>query len=335
MNSKTFTLLPEHLDGSSRLDQIVTTALAATYQGEEGWKNISRSRVQTAIKQGFVLVNDIVCLEPRKTPLVGDSITVQMSPPRPSTLTPEDITLDIVYEDADLAVINKPVGLTVHPGAGQSDGTLVNGLLYHMDSLSEGSGDERPGIVHRLDKDTGGLMVIAKNPAAHTSLASQIQDHTAGRTYQALVWGLPMPPKGTIETMMGRHPKLRQKMAVLNFGGKTAITHYNMRRRVGNYAALMECRLETGRTHQIRVHMQHLGHPIVADTVYRGDRSLAGKAYTKKIEDSGIDFPTGHLSQALQAVALEFEHPTTGELMSFKVPLSKYMLDLIAFLESL
>ena len=266
---------------------------------------LSRSAAQRLIEEGQVLR----CGKPGKkndklNP--GDPISYEIPEPKAVDIQPKDIPLDIVYEDEDLLVINKPKGLVVHPAAGHQDDTLVNGLLYALgDDLSGINGEIRPGIVHRIDKDTSGLLVVAKNDRAHQSLAEQIQVHSAGRRYFAVVYGCPREETGTIQAPIARHPVDRKKMAVLA-GGREAITHYQVLEHYQGYT-LMKFRLETGRTHQIRVHMAHIGHPIIGDPLY-------GPAKDKwKLQ-----------GQCLHAGELELTHPVTGERMLFEAPLPEY-----------
>lgn len=248
---------------------------------------------------------------------------------------PEDIKLNIVYEDDDLLVINKQVGLVVHPGAGNHDGTLVNALLFHCgDTLSGIGGVRRPGIVHRLDKDTSGLMVVAKNDAAHQKLSSQLADRTLGRIYKALAWGVPNLRKGMIETSIGRHPVQRQKMAANVKGGKAAKTYYKVTETYSTSLCLVECKLDSGRTHQIRVHMTHKGHPLVGDTVYNFEETkkqalLKRGGYEGDVATAVLSFPR----QALHACRIRFVHPSKDEEMSFEAPLPDDFLSLISLLE--
>lgn len=236
----------------------------------------------------------------------GEVLTVIMPELREVDLAAEDIPLDIVYEDEDIVVVNKPRGMVVHPAVGNWSGTLVNALMFHCgESLSGINGEHRPGIVHRIDKDTSGLLVVAKNDRAHQSLAEQIQVHSAGRRYFAVVYGCPREETGTIQAPIARHPVDRKKMAVLA-GAREAITHYQVLEHYQGYT-LMKFRLETGRTHQIRVHMAHIGHPIIGDPLY-------GPAKDKwKLQ-----------GQCLHAGELELTHPVTGERMLFEAPLPEY-----------
>ncbi|MBQ3496834.1 MAG: RluA family pseudouridine synthase, partial [Oscillospiraceae bacterium] len=233
----------------------------------------------------------------------GDSISVTQSAPMETELAAQDIPLSIVYEDADVIVVDKPVGLVVHPAPGHADGTLVNALLHHCgDSLSGVGGEKRPGIVHRIDRDTSGLIIAAKNDAAHNHLAAQLADHTLARTYECIAVGNIRDDSGTINAPIGRHKTDRKRMAVTP-EGRAAVTHYEVIARYAGFTHL-RCRLETGRTHQIRVHLAHIGHPIWGDTVYGAKKAVAGL--------------TG---QCLHAVGLRFIHPRTGELVECSSPL--------------
>ena len=248
----------------------------------------------------------------------GEVLTVSLPEPEPAEALPQDIPLDVVYEDADLIVINKPVGLVVHPAPGHPDGTLVNALLFHCaGSLSGVGGALRPGIVHRIDRDTSGLMVAAKNDFAHLSLSAQLQDHSLRRTYEAVVVGNVREDQGTVDAPIGRHPTDRKKMAVTDKNSRPAVTHYEVLRRYPGYTYL-RCQLETGRTHQIRVHMAYIGHPLYGDTVYGAKKGAADM--------------TG---QCLHAVALDLTHPRTGERMHFTCPLPEEFTRLLQKLERL
>ena len=270
-----------------RLDAFLSRALP----------EISRSAAQKLIAEGNVLLDGKPAkkndrLEP------GQTVSVTIPEPRPVDVTPTEMQLDIVYEDEDVAVINKPKGLVVHPAAGHQDDTLVNGLLYAMgDSLSGINGELRPGIVHRIDKDTSGLLAIAKNDLAHAVLASQLKDHTMARTYEAIVCGNLKEDSGTVDAPIGRHPTDRKKMCVTQRNSKPAVTHWEVVKRYRGYTHI-RCRLETGRTHQIRVHMAYIGHPILGDTVYGNKKPVPGLQ-----------------GQCLHAVGLKFIHPRTGELV--------------------
>jgi len=265
----------------------------------------SRSQVQKWIKDGLVEVNgEVVKGNYRLTS--DDEVSLKIPPPKELNIAPEPMDLDIAYEDGDVIVINKPRGLVVHPGAGHYSGTLVNGLLYHCkDSLSGINGIMRPGIVHRIDKDTSGLIMVAKNDKAHLSLAEQLKEHSVTRKYIALVHGIIPHQSGTIDAAIGRDPKNRQQMAVVPETGKHAVTHFVVVERFADYS-LVELKLETGRTHQIRVHMKYIGYPLVGDPKY-GLAKAKGAAH--------LD------GQALHAAMLGFVHPRTGEYLEFSAPL--------------
>lgn len=279
----------------------------------------SRNRVQQAAEAGCILVNGKpVKSNYRVKPL--DVVQVVMDRPRYELeIIPENIPLDIVYEDADLLVVNKPAGLVVHPGHGNYTGTLVNALAYHFkDNPDYDVNDPRMGLVHRIDKDTSGLLVVAKTPDAKTHLGKQFFDKTTRREYVAVVWGVPEPEKGTVVGHVGRNPKDRLQMTVFPDGsqGKHAVTHYEVLENLG-YVAVVRCRLETGRTHQIRVHMLHIGHPLLADARYGGDKILRGERtanYKRFVENTFQVCPR----QALHARTLGFIHPRTGEEMFFE-----------------
>lgn len=290
---------PAHESSGVRLDVFLSRKV----------KELSRSRIQKLIEDEDILVND----QPTKASLKlhgGERITIELQEPVELDLQPEDIPLDIVYQDEHLAVINKPAGMVTHPGAGIDSGTLVNALLFHMrDSLSGISGTVRPGIVHRLDKDTSGLLVIAKNDLAHHSLAEQIKAKTARRNYIALVDGVMKPDVGTIDKPIGRHPTKRKQMAVVPEGRK-AISRFKVMERFSKFT-LVKVMLETGRTHQIRVHMSSLGYPVVGDLLYN-PKSSGNEAARQKLALKG---------HALHAAQLSFTHPTTGMLLEFEAPL--------------
>ena len=282
-------------------------------------EDTSRSRIQAAANAGNILANDIP-VKPNYRVKPGDVVSIVLPhPPRKIELIPENIPLDVVFEDEDLLVVNKPPGLVVHPGYGNYTGTLVNALMYHLkDNPLFLSGDERPGLVHRIDKNTSGLLVVAKNELALNKLASQFFHKTSKRTYHALVWGDMKEEEGTVEGHIGRNPKNRKQMHVFPDGdqGKEAVTHYRVLERLG-YVNLVECRLETGRTHQIRVHFQYLGHPLFHDPEYGGDLILRGTTFTKykQFVQNCFDLLPG---QALHAKTLGFVHPKSGEEMLFE-----------------
>ncbi|NEN96977.1 MAG: RluA family pseudouridine synthase [Moorea sp. SIO3I7] len=267
--------------------------------------DLSRSRIQKLIEQGNVQVNDHVCISKKAKVQLGDRISLTIPDAKPLELQPEVIPLDILYEDEVLIIINKPAGLVVHPAPGHESGTLVNALLAHCPKLTGIGGVQRPGIVHRLDKDTTGAIAIAKTDQAHGHLQAQLQAKTAQRQYLGVVYGAPSAESGTINQPIGRHPVDRKKMAVVPVekGGRPAITHWQVRERLGNYT-LIHFQLETGRTHQIRVHSSYIGHPIVGDPVYSSGRSV------------GVNLP----GQALHAWRLQLKHPVSEEWIEFVAP---------------
>lgn len=290
--------------------------------------NATRNKIQNAATAGDIYVNDLPVKSNYKVkPL--DVVRIMLShPPFENRVDPENIPLDIVYEDDALLLINKPPGLVVHPGHGNYTGTLVNALAFHFENLPKNSSD-RPGLVHRIDKDTSGLLVIAKTEAAMTHLAKQFENKTSEREYIAMVWGTVKEDEGTIEGNIARHVKDRMQMAVFADPeiGKPAVTHYKVLERFG-YVTLVSCILETGRTHQIRVHMKHLGHPLFNDARYGGDLILKGTTFTKYkqfIDNCFKILPR----QALHAKTLGFVHPTTGEMMRFNTELPQDMQDCI------
>ena len=294
-----------------RIDKFVTDKIA----------NATRNKVQGAIDDGFIKVNDAKVKSNYKIK-PGDVITVLLEhPPRESEVVPEDIPLEIIFEDDYLLVVNKPPGMVVHPAHGNWTGTLVNALAYHFSKLPELPGNSgRPGLVHRIDKDTSGLLVIAKAETAMTGLAKQFFDHTIKRTYEALVWGEPVEDKGTVDAHVGRSAKNRKVMDTFPEGdqGKNAITHWEVIKRM-RYVSLIQCRLETGRTHQIRAHMKYLNHPLFNDAMYGGDKVRRGTQFAKYksfIKNCFEIIPR----QALHAKSLGFIHPVTGKEMYFEAP---------------
>ncbi len=287
-------------DAGQRIDRFLA--------GED--TGLSRSALQNLIAEGHVLANGRPAAKNRKLK-AGDTILVEIPDAAPIAAVPQDIPLDIVYEDEHLLVVNKPKGMVVHPAPGNPDGTLVNALLWHCrGSLSGIGGEIRPGIVHRIDRDTSGLIIAAKNDFAHQALAAQLQDHTLARTYEAVAVGNFREDRGTVDAPIGRCPSDRKKMAVVDRGGRSAVTHWEVVERFPGYTHI-RCRLETGRTHQIRVHMASIGHPILGDAVY-----------------GPMKCPFKLEGQTLHAKILGFEHPVTGEYMEFDAPLPEYFVSL-------
>ncbi len=276
----------------------------------------SRSFFQKLIKDDGVLVND----KPEKASYrmsFEDVVTIHFPDAVETTIEPEDIPLDILYEDDDLLIVNKPKGMVVHPSAGHYSGTLVNAIMFHCkDSLSGINGEIRPGIVHRIDMDTTGSLIVCKNDNAHVNIAEQIKVHSVNRIYEGIVYGNVKEDEGTIEGSIGRHPIERKKMAINEKNGKTAITHYKVLERFGNYT-YMQFKLETGRTHQIRVHMSSIGHPLLGDTLYSN-----GKSPFKNLN-----------GQTLHAKTIGFIHPSTQEYMEFSAPLPEYFEKLLSQLK--
>ena len=276
---------------------------------------MTRSAAQRLIEDGQVKRNGRAAKKNDRL-LPGDEISYQVPEAKAVDIAPTEMRLDIVYEDEDLLVINKPKGLVVHPAAGHSDDTLVNGLLYALgDSLSGINGELRPGIVHRIDKDTSGLLAVAKNDFAHTMLASQLKDHTMARTYEAIVCGTLKEDSGTVDAPIGRHPSDRKKMCVTQRNSKNAVTHWEVVRRYRGYTHI-RCKLETGRTHQIRVHMAYIGHPILGDRVYGHKKPELGQD-----------------SQCLHAGALCFQHPRDGHPVMVFAELPPYFKEVLEKLE--
>ena len=267
-------------------------------------EDLSRSAAQKLLEKGAVTIAGRPAKKNEKT-AEGMTVEVELPDPEPIDVIPQDIPLDVVYEDADVIVINKPVGLVVHPAPGHPDGTLVNALLYHCgDSLSGINGQLRPGIVHRIDRDTSGLIIAAKNDKAHVALADQLQDHSLARVYEAVVHGNIREDEGTVDAPIGRHPIDRKKMAIDRKDGRRAVTHWTVLGRYNGFTHI-QCRLETGRTHQIRVHMASIGHPLVGDPVYGGARKSL----------------PGLVGQALHARKLKFVHPASQEPVEVECPL--------------
>jgi 23S rRNA pseudouridine1911/1915/1917 synthase len=294
-------------EAGTRLDSYLAARLSA----------ISRSRIKTLILDGHVTRNGEVTRDASES--VQPGAVYSLTPPAPEPATPQgqDIGLNILYEDAYLLVLDKPAGMVVHPAPGNPDGTLVNALIAHCgDSLTGIGGEKRPGIVHRLDKDTSGVMVVAKTELAHTRLSAAFATRELERAYKALCWGVPSPTEGEIEGDIGRDPRERKRMAVVTRNGKHARTKYRVIENFGLGAALVTCHLATGRTHQIRVHMAHIGHPLIGDPVYLKRRPAAAKYLAEPARSLALDFPR----QALHAEILGFSHPITGISLRFTSP---------------
>lgn len=302
-----------------RLDRFMAEALP----------ELTRSRVKTLIEAGFLTRDGVKVTQPAESVRPGGTYTLRRPAPVAAEPAAQDIPLTILHEDGDLLVIDKPAGLVVHPAPGNEDGTLVNALLAHCGAALPGIGGERrPGIVHRLDKDTSGIMVVAKTEAALAALSAMFAARDLDRAYQALVWGLPNPSQGEIEAAIGRDPRDRKRMAVVPHGGKYALTRYRVLDHHDAAVALLECRLATGRTHQIRVHLSHRGNPLVGDGTYLRRIPAAAQALPDAERRRLLDFPR----QALHAARLGFKHPRTGEHLTFTTPPPP---DMLALLECL
>jgi len=291
----------EKKNDNTRIDKFISDRM----------EDISRSYIQKLIKDDLVTV-DLKPVKANYKVKEGERVKVALPEPVSLDIEPQNIPLDIVYEDEDVLLVNKPKNMVVHPSAGHLDGTLVNALLYHCrDSLSSINGVMRPGIVHRIDKDTTGLLIVCKNDKAHNCIAEQLKVHSITRRYQAIVWNNLTEDEGKVDAPIGRHPVDRKKMAINYKNGKPAVTHYKVLERFGKYTYI-ECELETGRTHQIRVHMTSIGHPLIGDPVYGPDRQ-----------------PFKTQGQVLHAKVFGFIHPTTGKYMEFEVPLPEYFQDIL------
>ena len=300
-------LFPEIADSGLRIDKYLSTVN----------EQLSRSYIQKLLKSGLVLVDG----KPVKASYQveeGEVISLDIPEAVEPEIEPEDMDLDILYEDMDVILINKPKGMVVHPAAGHYSHTLVNGLMYHCkDQLSGINGVMRPGIVHRIDMDTTGVLIVCKNDFAHNSIAAQLKEHSITRKYRAIVYGVIKEDEGTVDAPIGRHPVDRKKMSINEKNGRRAVTHYRVLKRFSKYTYI-ECQLETGRTHQIRVHMASIHHPLVGDTVYGPEKS-----------------PFHLQGQTLHAGVLGFIHPRTGEYMEFTAPLPQYFTELLQKLENM
>jgi 23S rRNA pseudouridine1911/1915/1917 synthase len=294
-------------ENSDRLDRYLSQELS----------DLSRSRIQQLIEQGHVQINDKICTSKKINLKTGDRIILEIPAIQTLQIQAEDIPLDILYEDDELIILNKPAGLVVHPAPGHPDGTLVNAILAHCPNLPGIGGVQRPGIVHRLDKDTTGAIAIAKTDLAYQHLQAQLQAKTARREYLGLIYGVPKTETGIIDLPIGRNPQDRKKMAIVSVedGGRNAVTHWRVKERFGNYT-LIHFQLETGRTHQIRVHSAKMGHPIVGDPIYSSGHSL------------GVNLP----GQALHAWKLQLQHPVSGNLVEVTAPLPRSLATLLEVL---
>lgn len=307
--------------GGERVDRFLADAIGT----------MSRARVKSLIEAGQARRDGVAVKEPAEAVRVGAIYTLAVPPPTPARPVAQVIPLTILYEDDALIVLDKPAGLVVHPAPGNEDGTLVNALLAHCgDALPGIGGERRPGIVHRLDKDTSGVMVVAKTQAAMTALTAIFAARDLDRCYQALVWGLPSPLTGTIEGAIGRDPRERKRMAVRGVGGKQALTSYKTMRAWHGGVSLLECRLGTGRTHQIRVHLASTGHPVVGDPLYLRRVPAAARLLPATVRGRLLDFPR----QALHAARLGFRHPVTGATLSFETAPPADFNDLVALLDA-
>ncbi|MBM3539864.1 MAG: RluA family pseudouridine synthase [Alphaproteobacteria bacterium] len=318
------TVTTDAASAGERLDRSLAASLVS------GDTALSRSRLKALIEEGRVTSNGATISDPSRRVKPGEVFVLTLPASRAAAATPQSIPLTILYEDDDVIVVDKPAGLVVHPAPGNPDRTLVNALLAHCGAgLSGIGGVARPGIVHRLDKDTSGLLVAAKNDAAHHALAAQFSGRSVERLYQAVVWGVPQPRSGTISGAIGRSRHDRKKMAIVGEGrGKPALTHYRVLKSLaGGEASLIECRLATGRTHQIRVHLASAGHPLIGDPVY--GRPTHRRRLMPPVVEAAIRFPR----QALDAVSLGFTHPVTAKKLKFCKSLSKDISDLIHKLE--
>jgi 23S rRNA pseudouridine1911/1915/1917 synthase len=307
-------------DSAARLDRLLARHLP----------ELSRSRVKALVEAGYVSAGGATISDPSYRVKPGQTFAIIVPEARPARPEGQAIPLDVVYEDGDLIVIDKPAGMVVHPSPGNPDNTLVNALIAHCgDSLSGIGGELRPGIVHRIDKDTSGLIVAAKNDFTHRTLGTAFAAHEIERAYQAIVWGTPSPPAGEIGGNIGRHPTHRKKMAIVARGGKAALTRYRVMRPLGPAASLVECRLATGRTHQIRVHMAAIGHPLIGDPTY-GRMTAARSAVLGRRNQEIVQ---GFRRQGLHAYLLGFRHPRSLQSMRWEAELPNDMKALVDFLE--
>ena len=323
MQRLTITAPPEA--AGERLDRFLAAGLKAP-------SPLSRMRLKALILDGAVTENGAAVIDPSRSVRAEAEYALLLPPVREATPQAEDIPLDIMFEDDHIIVLNKPSGMVVHPGPGQPDGTLVNALIAHCgDSLTGIGGVMRPGIVHRLDKDTSGVMMAAKSDAAHQKLTEMFAAHDLDRHYLAITWGMPPETEGRIEAALGRSTRDRKKQAVVP-NGRYAATNWTVIRRLPPFASIVECRLETGRTHQIRVHMAHLGHGVIGDPMY-GKPMRSGQMPDAVARDCLAEI-RGFRRQALHAASLDFAHPVTGEALHFKTPMPDDMARLVAAIEA-
>lgn len=319
--SQTFEIRVDGVSAGRRADAFLAAALP----------ELSRSRIKQLIAGGLVTCDGAPFSDASAKVKPDQAFVLTVPAAADADPEPQSMNLVIVHEDDDVIVVEKPAGLVVHPAPGNPDRTLVNALLAHCgDSLSGIGGIRRPGIVHRIDKDTSGLIIAAKNDEAHRSLSAQFAEHSIDRAYEAIVWGVPMPPAGTIDQPVGRSQADRKKMSVRKTGGKQAVTHYATLRTFGRAASLVECRLETGRTHQIRVHMSHIGHPLVGDGTYSRARRRVLDADKERVSRLNA-FPR----QALHAKLIGFTHPRSGDRLSFSSNLPIDINQLVSFLDDI
>jgi len=310
---------------SKRLDAFISSKII----------DVSRTRIKNLILNGMAKINNQICYEPSKKISLKNNLIIEIPPPKKTNIKPYNYNLDIIFEDNDIIIVNKPAGLVVHPGAGNTENTLVNALVnYCKGSLSTIGGELRPGIVHRLDKDTSGLLVVAKNDIAHINLSKQFSDHTINRKYEALVWGTLRPQKGIVKSYITRSNRNRQLMEVSQTKGKSAVTNYKTLEIFQNNKiptlSLIECKLDTGRTHQIRVHMTYKGNPIIGDKLYR----KKNKKF-KKIDMELNSMIKNIDRQFLHAKSLGFVHPSSNKEVHFEIPLSNDLLKLVKKLRNL
>ncbi len=332
------------MTGKDKAISVVAPAAAAGQRLDavlaEAIDGLSRSRLKSLIVDGHLSLDGVALRQPSRKVAAGERFILMVPDAAPAIPQGQDIALDILFEDAELIVIDKPAGLVVHPAPGNPDRTLVNALIAHCGpSLTGIGGVRRPGIVHRLDKDTSGVMVAAKSAAAHASLSAQFAARSVDRAYRAIAFGAPKPAAGDIETLIGRSPRNRKKMAVVNRNGKPALTHYQTERLLGPahapLASVLTCKLSSGRTHQIRVHLTHIGHPLIGDPVYGRTQSRRRSRHGAPVSSQARAVMAAFPRQALHAFRLGLDHPTNGKRLYFKTLLPNDMVTLIDNLDSL